>query len=107
MFRAALLNRIDGVYMDHCYPFFLQTEEQTFAQVVRIHIQQFGRPMYYDILILKISYRRYDITIDFRLTVTRVICAHVGIAVILVFTTPVVPEKCILVAKCLASTTST
>ena len=107
MFRAALLNRIDGVYMDHCYPFFPQTEEQTFVQVVRIHIQQFDRPMYYDILILKISYRRYDISIDLRLTVTRVICAHVGIAVILVFTTPVVPEKCILVAKRLASTTST
>ena len=58
MFRAALLNRIDVVYMDHCYPFSPQTEEQTFVQVVRIHIQQFGRPMYYDILILKISYRR-------------------------------------------------
>ena len=54
MFHAVLPNRIDGVYMDHCYPFFHQTEEQTFVQVFRIHIQQFDRPMYYDILILKI-----------------------------------------------------
>ena len=45
-------------------------------------------------------------TWQLNLTVARIICAHVGIAIILVFTTPVVPEKCILVTKRLASTTS-
>ena len=90
-----------------------QIEGRTFSLVFRIHIQPFDHPMYCDILILKLFLSTMRIVLMtfvlflFGLTVTRIVCTHIGITVSLIFSIPVVPENSILVSECLTRSTST